>query len=422
MTNVKRILTVCVLVAMLFVAACSTSAAQGSQTVNVLWGDVLTRGIWQQYADKFEKETGIKVVTVNVAYDQRFDKIATSAMSGVGAYDVVQLDTIWTPQFVEAGWLLDITDLMPADKKASITALAVDAVSYRGRLYGMPFFNSAKLFYYNDKMLRDAGFSRPPETLDELRDYAIALTKGSGDDKVWGTVWSWAQDECLICDYVALVYAYPDGKMFEDDGTPVFNKGGGVKALQFMVDLLNTHKAADPASLTYHEDSVNKMLAAGKAAMILNWEGAVAEADDPETSKVPGQVRVGLIPAQPPIVSSTTLGPEGLAIMKNAPNKEAALKFVEYMMEPEVQKAIFVSGGFFPVYEALYDDPELAKEMKDFQVYGEQFKYGHARPKVASYAEISDILQLEIHNALLLKKTPQQALDDAARRIEGLMK
>ena len=41
------------------------------------------------------------------------------------------------------------------------------------------------------------------------------------------------------------------------------------------------------------------------------------------------------------------MGPEGLAIMNNAPNKEAALKFVEYMMDVKF-KAIFVNGGFFP--------------------------------------------------------------------------
>ena len=67
--------------------------------VTVLWGDVLTRGIWTEYAAKFEEETGIKVNAINVAYDQRFDKVVTSAMSGVGTFDVIQLDAIWTPQF-----------------------------------------------------------------------------------------------------------------------------------------------------------------------------------------------------------------------------------------------------------------------------------------------------------------------------------
>lgn len=410
-----RTTVLAVLVVLLFVFQVA------AEEVTVLWGDVLTRGIWTEYAARFEEETGIKVNTINVSYDQRFDKVVTSAMSGVGTFDVIQLDAIWTPQFAAAGWLWDITDHLDPEVLAELNPAAVDAVSYQGRIYGLPFFNSSKLFYYNEKMLQDAGFDGPPQTLDELLEYAIAVTKGSGADKVWGTVWSWAQDECLICDYVALVYAYPDGELFDENGRPVFNQGGAVKALQFMVDLLHKYEVADPASLTFHEDDVNKALAAGRAAMILNWEGAVQEANDPATSQVPGQVRVGLIPAQPPLKSSTTLGPEGLAIMNNAPNKEAALKFVEYMMDREVQKAIFVNGGFFPVYKDLYNDPELAGMVDDFAVYGEQFSYGHSRPKVVQYNEISDILQLEIHNALLQRKSPQQALDDAAAKINALL-
>lgn len=409
------------LLAVLVVLLLAFHAVAAAQEVTVLWGDVLTRGIWTEYAAKFEEETGIKVNTINVSYDQRFDKVVTSAMSGVGTFDVIQLDAIWTPQFAAAGWLWDITDHVDPAVLAELNPAAVDAVTYQGRLYGLPFFNSSKLFYYNEKMLKDAGFDRPPQTLDELLEYAIALTKGEGADKVWGTVWSWAQDECLICDYVALVHAFPDGEMFDENGRPAFNQGGGVKALQFMVDLLHTYKVADPASLTFHEDDVNKALAAGRAAMIFNWEGAVQEANDPATSQVPGQVRVGLIPAQPPLKSSTTLGPEGLAIMANAPNKEAALKFIEYMMDREVQKAIFVNGGFFPVYNDLYNDPELAEMVDDFAIYGEQFSYGHSRPKVVQYNEISDILQVEIHNALLLRKSPQQALDDAAAKINALL-
>lgn len=403
------------------VLLCFVVGIAAAEEITVLWGDVLTRGIWTEYAQKFEQETGIKVNAINVAYDQRFDKVVTSAMSGVGTFDVIQLDAIWTPQFAAAGWLWDITDHVDPDVLAELNPAAVDAVTYQGRIYGLPFFNSAKLLYYNEKMLKDAGFDRPPETLDEFVEYAAALTQGSGSDKVWGTVWSWAQDECLVCDYVALVHAFPDGRMFDETGNPVFNQGGGVKALQLMVDLLYKYEAADPASLTFHEDDVNKALASGRAAMIFNWEGAVQEANDPNTSQVPGQVRVGLIPAQPPLVSSTTLGPEGLAIMANAPNKEAALKFIEHMMDREVQKAIFVNGGFFPVYNDLYDDPELAALVEDFAIYGEQFAYGHARPKVVQYNEISDILQLELHNALLLRKSPQQALDDATAQISALL-
>jgi len=41
-------------------------------------------------------------------------------------------------------------------------------VTYQGKLYGMPWYNSAKHLFYNAKLLKDAGFDKPPTTLDEL--------------------------------------------------------------------------------------------------------------------------------------------------------------------------------------------------------------------------------------------------------------
>jgi multiple sugar transport system substrate-binding protein len=44
-----------------------------------------------------------------------------------------------------------------------------------------------------------------------------------------------------------------------------------------------------------------------------------------------------------------------------------------------------------------------------------------ARPQVPRYNEISLILQTEVQNALLGKKTPQTALDDAADQARSLL-
>jgi multiple sugar transport system substrate-binding protein len=43
------------------------------------------------------------------------------------------------------------------------------------------------------------------------------------------------------------------------------------------------------------------------------------------------------------------------------------------------------------------------------------------RPQVKNYNGISQILQAEIQNVLLKKKTPQQGLDDAASKASALL-
>jgi multiple sugar transport system substrate-binding protein len=247
------------------------------------------------------------------------------------------------------------------------------------------------------------------------------LTKQKDGETVWGTTWSWKRFEGLVCDWLLLAYAFPGTKIFDDEGRPVFNRGGGVQALQWMVDMLYKYKAANPASLTLEEEAVNQTFIAGKTAMICNWEGTLVQADDTMRSVIIGKARAALFPAVPPNVSATTLGPEGLAIMKNASRKHEAMIFLRFLMRPDIQKKIFLLGGYMPIYDYQFRDPELAQITKQLDMMGEQFRYAFNRPKLLNYNEVSDVLQLELHNALLRHKTPQQALDDAAAKIEGML-
>ncbi|MBI3963052.1 MAG: extracellular solute-binding protein [Deinococcus sp.] len=388
--------------------------------ITVMGGTGL-ENVYRPLFDQFEQQSGIKVNTQVIAYANRFDAIATAAVSGVATFDVADVDVIWTPAFAAAGWLVDVTEQFPDLRERGVAQASIDSVEYQGRIWGVPFFNSAKHFYYNQGMLEAAGFTRPPQTLDELMQYSIALTHGEGDNKVYGSSWSWVQDEALVVDWVLLAYAVSDVPLFTDDGQPQFTQSGGVQALQWMVDMVNSG-SIDPASLSNHEDEVSNTFLAGKAAMEINWEGlpAAADADNPDKSKIVGQLRRSLIPAQPPIVSSTVLGPEGLAIMANSTHQAEALEFLNFILSEDLQRQGFIWGGFFPIYDRLYNDPELAAVLPQFSLYGEQFTYAHPRPKLVNYIEVADVIREELHSALLGQKTPQQALDDATQRIAAL--
>ena len=58
-------------------------------------------------------------------------------------------------------------------------------------------------------------------------------------------------------------------------------------------------------------------------------------------------------------------------------------------------------AGDYPILSSLYSDPDLQKNVQDFPIYGEQFKYLAVRPQVASYTQTSDIIQKHLHEALL---------------------
>jgi multiple sugar transport system substrate-binding protein len=374
--------------------------------VNLLWSDV-TNAYAPLLAD-MSAATGIKITQTIVPYHQRLDKINTAVLGGADV-DIVQMDTVWTPQFAAAGWVDDLTDRISTTLIAEIPASALSAVRYRGRTYGIPVFNSAKHLFYNQKLLKEAGFAHPPATLDDFVVQARQLTKL----RRWGSIWSWRQSEALICDWLSIMFTQAGAKLLDDRDQPVFNTMGGTEALQWMVELLYTHHAADPASLESTEDDVRKALQTGRYALTYNWEGVLPEANDPTKSRAAPHIRVALLPGGSGAKSASVSGSEGWAILAHSRRKEAAWKLLAYMASPAWQTKAAIMTGNHPILSSLYNDPALQQTIQDFPVYGEQFRYLVIRPQLVSYARASDILQTHLHRALLRKVSPKDAMDAA---------
>src|SRR5262245_20218997 len=79
-----------------------------------------------------------------------------------------------------ASWLepLDDYDGAAALKK-TLLPVALQSMTYKGKLYGMPYFTSYFGLIYNDRMLKAAGFDGPPKTYDEWTQQAkVIKSKG----------------------------------------------------------------------------------------------------------------------------------------------------------------------------------------------------------------------------------------------------
>jgi multiple sugar transport system substrate-binding protein len=391
--------------------ACGSGpTASGVQVVNLLWSDVTN--VHAPLIEDFTNATGIKVNQTIVQYNQRLQKIQT-AVQGGGDLDVVQMDTVWTARFAAAGWVHDLTSRITDAFKQDVPAAALGAVTYNGKLYGMPQFNSAKHLFYNAKLLKEAGFEHPPATLDEF----VVQAKETTRPGQWGSLWSWKQSEALLCDWLSLMFTQPGAQLLDSHGKAVFHTMGGTEALQRMVDLLYHHKVADPASLESTEDDVNRMLQTGAYTLTYNWEGVLPEANDPRKSKAAPHIRVALLPGGSGVKSASVNGAEGWAILAQSKRQEAAWKLLEYMASPAWQKRAALIVGDYPILTSLYSDPELHQHVQDFALYGEQFKYLVVRPQLTDYAQKSDIIQRHLHAALLRKVSPKEAMHAAASEV-----
>jgi multiple sugar transport system substrate-binding protein len=378
-----------------------------------------TEGTLTKMFKKFTDETGIKLKVLAVDYNSLYNKITTAALSNSSDIDVVEMDTIWAGQFLSGNLVEDLTNVVPADVQSGFTQSSLNSVKFNNKLAAMPYFSSTKHFYWNKKLLKDAGYDAPPKTWTEFREMSKKLTK-SGQ---YASGWSWKQAEGLNCDFVGMVYSF-GGSFFKEDGTLNVNSEGAVKALQYMTDLIRTDKTVDPASLQWTEDDVKNAFFAGKIAMMSNWEGMYPDLNDSTKSKVVDQTDVGLLPGEGNVVSATVTGSEGLAVMKSSKHKLASLAFLKWMASKSFQEPNFTERGTYPVLTSLYEDSAVkaADKTQTIDKILAQFQYGQNRPNGPGYVEWADILSSEVFKALAGNKSPKQALDDAAQKIDEAVK
>jgi len=429
MRTTAKILTLAfVLVLLISAIGCQPSQA-GPVTIHVLTMEQAGPTVDEMNAivDEFNKANPtIKVEIEYVSYDALHDKITTAMAAKPPAYDVFLVDDIWYAEFAKAGYILDVTDRITKDMRDKIFPASWDITTVGGKVFGMPWLLDEKYFYYNEKLLNDAGFTAPPKTWDEMVDQAkVIKQKGIVEYPV---VWSWGQYEAAICDWVTLLYGN-GGRLVDDAGKPVFNDATGVKTLNWMIQTIKDG-ITNPASVSYVEEDVRNVFSQGKAVFATNWVYMYDLANfNKEQSQVTGQVKMALMPAfaGSGVQSATINGSMGFSVAATSPNKDAAWKYIEFLTSEDVQNRY--SAHLLPIWQTSFQGANLEK-LKGYTpanattvpMFSEQFPFAHVRPKVAYYLEASKALQLALQEALTGKKSAQQALDEAAAKWVELAK
>ncbi|WP_319459576.1 extracellular solute-binding protein [Micromonospora sp. RTP1Z1] len=370
------------------------------------------RAMTEEFQKKYPK---IIVEPSFVAYEALHDKIVAAAPAST--FDVVLIDVIWPAEFGSKRIVTDVTDQFPAAWKSDMLGGALATAAYRDRYYGVPWILDTKYFFYNTDMLTRAGVEPASlSTWDGVLTAARALKAKKVVD--YPLIWSWKQAEALICDYTQLVGAF-GGKFLSDDGKSVaFNTGGGLQALEFMKNSLDS-KLTNPNSVESLEEDVRKIFSDGQAAMALNWTYMFNAANDPQQSKIAGKVGVAATPAG----SAGGPGVNGsmaLSVSSGSKNQKAAWTYISYITSADVQAKYAKSS--LPCWTKSYDEAAVVSALPQVvPVARKQLAALIARPQVPRYNEISQILQVEVQNALLGRKPAKKALDDAAEQARTLL-
>ncbi|WP_143737246.1 sugar ABC transporter substrate-binding protein [Microbispora sp. GKU 823] len=358
----------------------------------------------------------ITVQPTFVAYEALHDKIVISAPAGT--YDVVLIDCIWPAELASKNMLLDVTDRYQQAWLDDILPGTLGSITYKDRKYGMPWIPGGKLFFYNTRMLKDAGVDESAmATWDGVLEAARTLKAKKVVEHP--LVWSWAHAEAMICDYAQLLGAF-GGRFLDDAGKAAFHQGGGLQALEWMKRTLDEGLSA-PSSTKLLEDDVKKVVVQGDAAIALNWDYMYSESNDPKQSKIVGELKPAVSPKGPGGQGPAVDGSMGLSVTATSKHPDAAWQLVAFLCGKENQLQ-YVERSL-PVWDSAYEDPKLTGGAQAPLVAADKAQYGSLieRPQVVQYNAVSQEIQAGLQSCLVGGTPAAQALSDAAAKVDHII-
>ncbi|MEN3282274.1 MAG: trehalose/maltose transport system substrate-binding protein [Solirubrobacteraceae bacterium] len=318
--------------------------------------------------------------------------------------DVFFSDVIWTAEFAAQKWLLDMTDTVN-ERKADFIPSTLETIHFDNKYFGVPQASDAALMYYRDDKIKTF-----PTTWQAL--YTDAKSNG-------GIVYQGASYEGLTCDFLELAFA-AGGKVLSDDGKKsAINSPQNLKALQFMVDGVKSG-AAPRAVTTYMEEESRRAFESGKYAFMRNWSYAYA-LGNAKGSKVAHKFKVAPFPDFEGGTKAAILGGHNLVISAYSKNPTGAVKLIDYLTSPEVEKINFAKYSITPTTTATYSDPEVQKDIPFAAALLKNVQSAHARPVTPVYPQVSQAIYKNVNAALSGQESPQDALKKADASINSAL-
>jgi multiple sugar transport system substrate-binding protein len=381
--------------------------------------------------DLWKKRSKLTPRFEGIVADNHRDKIISAFRTNSSPWDTIPMWNMTLPEMAHRGWLVDLSDLVQemfgGDFDQFVAGEALfQAARYKDGIYGIPVDVGGAILHWNKELLKDAdvdpeapaSWHETPGSIDEFIAFAKATT--SSADERWGFADNWGDQVTTSFNTFIKMFGGQSLDLSKNQpwGEVTFNQQPGVEALEFMVDLLHTHKVIDPGSVTYNWvfDFLPGFLD-GRTAMVMTYPFVAHTAQDEKESKVVG--KTGWAPNFAAQTSATTEGTEFIGVPEFAPNGIAiAQDYVNHRTSLEVMRIQGEQGVWAPIYTSLYEEPAIKEAFFEGDTIVKSLEYPSSAFVTPDFSEWTNILKASLQSALSRKQSPQDALNDAAKRVE----
>jgi multiple sugar transport system substrate-binding protein len=428
----KLLNTVAALGLMAAAGVVTTSAAQAAD-LTLCWAAWDPANALVELSKDFEAKSGNKMSFEFVPWPNFADRMLNELNSGGKLCDLLIGDSQWIGGAAENGQYVKLNDFFDKEGIKMSDFIPATVTGYAEWPKGTP--NYFALPAFGDVVgwtYRKDWFARPelqkefkekygrdlavPKTMAELKDIGTFFQGRDIDGKkVYGAaIYTERGSEGITMGAMDVLYSY--GFQYENPAKPYdlegfVNSPDAVAGLEFYKSLYDT--ATPPgASDAYMSQNIDAYKS-GQVAMQMNfafiWPGVNA---DPNV----GGDKSGYFanPAGPGGKQFAQLGGQGISVVANSDNKDAALDYIKWFAQPEVQAKWWKLGGYSAL-NSVVNDPSFATS----QPYAQTFLDSMAIVKdfwaEPSYASLLQASQKRFHDYVVAGQgTAKEAMDGLA--------
>lgn len=410
-----------------------------------MWGGVQGEYGYDQMVENFNKEfkdKGIQIEYTRYVNDDDGNLQLETYLAGGNDIDIYMgyggTDRLFNR--IDAGLALDLTDYLKAAGFDPVKELGENNVAgyiYNDKYYALPTkYENKNWMVVNADMFKEAGIELPLDgwTYAEFVDAAKKLTKGEGQDKVYGMFWNlndaWKNATVFIGATLGKYQTYKD----ESAKATNLNDKLWQDGLKMMVDSQDdwgvSYEAEKADGLTF-----NNMFLEGKVAMA---SGIFNLRTIKDLEKYPHDFETALVPYPVPTEadlkdhwSYSDYPGAGDLILVNPKSEhvQEAVDFVLWYIQGGM--APLASGGRIPLWKGFDSSKVIDALCQNEGVFNEEsiksymsVEKTNAYTSIVSSADskIATIKKEEMEAALLGQKTVEQACKDMQSRADELLK
>lgn len=297
-------------------------------------------------------------------------KIVTAIAGGDGPDVIAGLNSD-VPSYASQSMIEALDSYISKDKidLSKINKNSLLANQYNGKTFGLPNSSTIIQMFYNKDLLKEAGYTEPPKTMEELYDMSIKMTKK--DDQ--GNITQMGYPIFPVKAYV-LEGAYAFGARYiNSDKTALTpDNQGTIKALEMNykfrkelgVDKVNKYVATSNTARYTPQDQ----FFVGKQAFRFDgvWLCNMIKQNN-------ANLNYGIAPipgtkSNPENLGASRLETDAFMIPTTAKEKNGAWEFIKYMTFGEGAKLYAVNKGDIPALLELGKDADVTnmRGMKEF--------------------------------------------------------